>query len=86
MPITDKLFEGNLTEQVKDITEANKLTKRVMEAGRTNRGRGHWFRFRKGFLQGELSCSGLVPLLARRPKQGRAWPGQQPVTPGVIPV
>jgi hypothetical protein len=40
VPITDKLFGGNLTEQVKDITEANKLTNRVMAGGKVTRGRG----------------------------------------------
>ena len=40
VPITDKLFGGNLTEQVKDITEANKLTKRVFAGGKITRGRG----------------------------------------------
>jgi hypothetical protein len=41
VPITDKLFGGNLAEQVKDITEANRVTNKVMGRGNTPRGRGN---------------------------------------------
>ena len=61
VPITDKLFGGNLTEQGKDITEANRLTKKVMAGAKVTRGRGSGQGYGRGSYRGNYRAQSSSP-------------------------